>query len=105
MRLPAGSRKMKLPYLPPMEGAAVQVCRWDVWARRIIYSMSSKRRLRRKSCEGKRRYPTIAEAQAYAQYVRRKKGQIVQAYYCRFCSGIHIGHPPAVIQEYLRGTI
>ncbi len=54
--------------------------------------MSSKRALRRRSCEGKTRYPSVEVARAAAKSVKRR-GHIVTPYRCPFCGGIHLGHP------------
>jgi len=47
--------------------------------------MSSKRRLRRKNCERKRRY---GKDEAIVEARRRH----MRAYPCKFCGGFHIGH-------------
>lgn len=47
--------------------------------------MASKRRVRRKSCAGKRRHETLEQAQKYEW-----DGMV--AYYCSFCGGYHTGH-------------
>jgi hypothetical protein len=57
--------------------------------------VSSKRRLRRKSCGTKIRYATIEEAQKMA------RGNIV-AYWCAFCGGCHIGHKKGSTADALR---
>lgn len=58
--------------------------------------MASKRRLRRKACEGKRRYQSVADAQPHITnlYRRRKAYGTLQAYKCQFCGGYHVGRPP-----------
>lgn len=62
--------------------------------------MASKRRLRRKQCDGKRRFPDQGAAQwAATQYMRaRGFGSMMTAYHCRFCNGYHIGHAPAHVR-------
>lgn len=58
--------------------------------------MSSKRRIRRKSCKGKRRYLSITEAARAAWSMQRRAtpGEHISAYHCQFCGGHHIGHTP-----------
>lgn len=58
--------------------------------------MASKRRIRRNSCTGKRRYESAAQARAAISGLLRRKGyqDYLQAYPCRFCGGYHFGHPP-----------
>lgn len=60
--------------------------------------MASKRRIRRKQCGNKRRYPTSAAAMAEMQDVirnGRKGGGWLNVYRCQFCRGYHFGHAPA----------
>ena len=61
--------------------------------------MASKRRLRRKSCEGKRVYPQEADAKrmAYLQY--QNTGERVFEYKCHFCGQWHIGHLSRKLRE------
>lgn len=54
--------------------------------------MSSKRRLRRKSCAGKRRYATFQEAMAAVCEARQRTGDTIGPYRCRFARHFHIGH-------------
>lgn len=58
--------------------------------------MASKRRIRRNSCTGKRRYESASQARAAISGLFRRKGYqgYLQAYPCRFCGGYHFGHPP-----------
>lgn len=53
--------------------------------------MASKRRLRRKSCEGKKKFDNQTDA---IKTVMRMKsdGESVHAYKCNFCNGWHVGH-------------
>jgi len=53
--------------------------------------MASKRGIRRKACEGKKRYESAEDAQNAMRGARRR-GHIVTPYRCKFCGGIHIGH-------------
>jgi hypothetical protein len=62
--------------------------------------VSSRRRLRRRSCARKRRYPSQVLAAKAAQAVQARtpapSGSPLHAYPCGFCAGWHIGHrrPP-----------
>ena len=63
--------------------------------------MASKRRIRRKSCERKRRYSTFEHAQADLQRFNllnpRGPNNFRKQVYgpCQFCKGYHIGTPKA----------
>lgn len=56
--------------------------------------MASKRRLRRRQCEGKVRHKTKADAWAAIRTMHRKHGYCgnLQPYPCKFCGGWHVGH-------------
>ena len=55
--------------------------------------MASKRRQRRKTCTGKCRYATLAEAQAARWRSSHYRGQAgLNVYRCRYCGGYHLGH-------------
>jgi hypothetical protein len=57
--------------------------------------MSSKRRLRRRGCEGKHRHPTLEEAQAHIVSLARSYGaRGLRPYRCKFCGAYHVGHAP-----------
>ena len=57
--------------------------------------MSSKRSLRKKSCDGKQKYDTQSKAELAAKIVGKNiGGQWLTAYKCEFCGKYHIGHPP-----------
>lgn len=58
--------------------------------------MSSKRRLRRNACSGKRRYDSTEVAQESLNHLKRigRADGLMQVYRCGFCSGVHIGHRP-----------
>ena len=56
--------------------------------------MSSKRRLRRKACQGKIRHKTDGAA----FYAASKTGDGCAHYRCEFCSGYHVGHPPSSVK-------
>jgi len=62
--------------------------------------MSSKRRIRRRSCEGKKVY-IREEAKEAAYSVSRKSAEKLVPYHCRFCRQWHIGHPPISVQRKL----
>lgn len=63
--------------------------------------MASKRRLRRKSCEGKIQFPDKETAMKACYSYKRKFGQFMTAYPCKFCSGWHFGHPPKSVRHAL----
>lgn len=56
--------------------------------------MSSKRRIRRRSCSRKVRHETADQARAAMSALTRTKGWTghMQVYRCRFCGGYHFGH-------------
>ena len=56
--------------------------------------MSSKRRIKRRSCTGKVRHVDSAAARkALRATVRHdEEHQTMNVYHCRFCGGYHIGH-------------
>ena len=55
--------------------------------------MSSKRRLRRKSCDGKVRHADSTAALAHIRGLIRNGGiGQFDAYRCKFCKGYHVGH-------------
>ncbi|MGC4076904.1 MAG: hypothetical protein QM702_07685 [Rubrivivax sp.] len=59
--------------------------------------MSSKRRIRRRSCTGKQRFDDVDAAQrAISSLIRRRgpQGGWLQPYHCQFCRGVHFGHAP-----------
>jgi hypothetical protein len=58
--------------------------------------MASKRRQRRKSCEGKAKHAT--EAAAVIQ-IQRSGERGLNPYKCKHCSGWHVGHPPAHVRQ------
>jgi hypothetical protein len=61
--------------------------------------MASKRRLRRKMCEAKRRYGSRKEAENVKERVKRQAGGFLNSYCCRFCHGWHIGHVPGFVRR------
>ena len=69
----------------------------------IITAMASKRRLRRKQCTGKVRYPNH-KAAGTALYHMKRRGEFglsVQrlGYKCTFCKKYHVGHRSAKRQH------
>lgn len=61
--------------------------------------MSSKRRLRRRACEQKASYPTLADAMAHKASLRHRKGEHVHAYKCDFGDHWHVGHVPWRVRQ------
>lgn len=63
----------------------------------MVRAMASKRRLRRKSCQGKYRHPDKDSAYAARRAVTAQdefyKGHM-NVYKCKFCKGWHIGRAP-----------
>jgi hypothetical protein len=55
----------------------------------------SRKRLKRLSCDNKRRYPTEKEARDTALHRQEESGDYtIWEYFCTFCGGWHIGHTP-----------
>lgn len=61
--------------------------------------MASKRRQRRKSCEGKIRFQDAQAAQRAATSHQHAFGLWMVPYPCKFCGGYHIGHPPRKVRQ------
>lgn len=61
--------------------------------------MASKRRQRRKSCDGKVRYATENAAKSAAYQLAQLHGERMNAYKCQFCGGWHAGHTPAKVRR------
>jgi len=57
--------------------------------------MASKRRLRRRSCEGKAKHESEGAAHYAAEKTFARSGDVVFPYLCQFCKKWHIGHNPA----------
>lgn len=55
--------------------------------------MASKRRLRRKGCEGKVQHASREDAQAHSNAMWRHAGGGTHIYHCKFGDHWHIGHP------------
>ena len=54
-------------------------------------SMASKRRLRRKQCEGKRKFADAQEATAFLK-ATYSASAAMNSYHCGFCRSWHLGH-------------
>lgn len=68
--------------------------------------MASKRRLRRRSCEGKTRFATEGAARRHAHRLHELDGACMSWYRCEFCGGKwwHVGHTRAKDREAGKGT-
>lgn len=56
--------------------------------------MASKRHIRRRSCQNKRRYETHGEAMYQTIKMNRNRNdKDVRPYHCYLCNGWHVGHP------------
>jgi hypothetical protein len=67
--------------------------------------VASKRRLRRKQCEGKVRYASQEAALTVIRRLRSKGGKDdghLSPYKCPHCGGIHFGHTPWHVQQAMR---
>lgn len=67
--------------------------------------MASKRAIRRRACDGKRRYADAKEARGGVWNLRRSgkaEGAMLAVYRCQFCGGFHFGHPPARVRQSMR---
>jgi len=53
--------------------------------------MASKRRIRRSSCDRKRRFDGKAIAEEEALIRRKRRLGDYRAYHCQFCGGWHVG--------------
>jgi hypothetical protein len=60
--------------------------------------MASKRRLRRKRCTNKKRYPD-RESAGLAVMVMKRKGKQLGLYGCGNCGGFHLGHLPQFVKD------
>jgi hypothetical protein len=65
--------------------------------------MSSKRNLRRKSCDRKKQFGTKDEAIKQICWMRFKDptNEWLTCYRCRSCGGWHIGHMPGYIRKFI----
>lgn len=65
-------------------------------------AMASRRRLRKKSCDGKKKFTDQESAGRAAAYRTRLHGRWITPYRCKFCGGYHIGHPPRSVRQSLK---
>jgi hypothetical protein len=56
--------------------------------------MASKRAQRRHGCRGKKVYADLAQARHDARVLGRREGKTLDAYRCRHCGRVHVGHHP-----------
>jgi hypothetical protein len=54
--------------------------------------MASKRRRRRKACQGKQRHPDKQSASQHWYALWKKDGEKMRVYKCPHCHGWHVGH-------------
>ena len=55
--------------------------------------MASKRRIRRKSCDGKKPYKTRDDAIVGLIILKKKSfDENIRVYKCKFCKNFHLGH-------------
>lgn len=54
--------------------------------------MSSKRRVRRRSCDGKQAHATRVAAEAHRQHLLRSGDRSLACYHCKFGDHWHVGH-------------
>jgi len=64
--------------------------------------MASKRHIRRKACENKRSYPTLADAINASIGLRKRTGSKTSAYRCPFRGQFHHGHTAQRTKQALR---
>lgn len=64
--------------------------------------MASKRHIRRKACENKRSYPTLADAINASIGLRKRTGDKTTAYRCPFCGQYHHGHTTSRTKQAMR---
>lgn len=61
--------------------------------------MASKRRIRRKACEGKKRHTSKENAEIAVRLTRKKfGGGMWCSYQCPFCKQWHVGHIPGKLR-------
>lgn len=67
--------------------------------------MASKRRLRRKTCGNKARYPSQEAALNAIKALFRARGfqGYLAPYRCPFCNAFHYGHPPRQVRQAIAG--
>lgn len=55
---------------------------------------AAERVLRKRRCDGKKVYDSLAAARFDAAYLSRTQRKHVEAYTCVHCGAIHVGHRP-----------
>ena len=63
--------------------------------------MASKRRLRRKACDGKIKHATMQDAMLAAKLSSKKFNGRISAYKCQYCGSFHVGHTPKAIKRFM----
>lgn len=63
--------------------------------------MASKRRLRRRSCEGKRYHSDQTSA---VRHLISLRDSSQMTYKCQFCNGWHVGRPNRRIRQFIQAT-
>lgn len=66
--------------------------------------MASKRRVRRRSCEGKRQYASANIATASSRRLTGVGTGNLHAYRCKFCRQWHTGHRPYKFDKKMEGV-
>lgn len=64
--------------------------------------MSSKRGIRRRSCERKKQYPTHDVAERDARALARRTHERFAVYRCQWCHQFHVGHMQAWMIQAIR---
>lgn len=64
--------------------------------------MASKRHIRKKACEWKRSYPTLEAAKGASLALRKRTGDVTNAYRCPHCGLYHHGHTASRTRKALR---
>lgn len=54
-----------------------------------------------RACHGKHRFPSRRTARRRARQIRGQGGPRFHTYRCKYCRGVHVGHPPG-LATYLR---
>lgn len=49
-----------------------------------------------RSCKGKKQYLNFTHANNDAKSLRRKTGEIIAPYHCKYCGHFHTGHKHAI---------
>jgi hypothetical protein len=60
---------------------------------------------KRKSCEGKKKFPDLVSANAARYLIMRDSGNKMWAYKCKFCNSYHLGHPSKRILQSIRAIM